>query len=86
MGSKTQVLHDFINWYNEHYPKNYIPNSRLGNYLQLYEGNETSDENNNFSKTHGVSLLPKKCNCGQNCLPYDAVFTVKKCKRCGNEC
>jgi hypothetical protein len=32
------------------------------------------------------SLLPQKCNCEQNCLPYDAIFTIKKCKRCGNDC
>lgn len=50
------------------------------------EGKETSDEHSNCNKPLVSGSLPQKCNCGQNCLPYDAVFTVKKCKRCGNDC
>lgn len=46
----------------------------------------SSDESSNCNKPHVSSSLPQKCNCGQNCLPYDAVFTIKKCKRCGNDC
>lgn len=42
MESKNQILHDFIDWYNEHHPENYIPNSRLGNYLQSCEGKADS--------------------------------------------
>jgi hypothetical protein len=49
-------------------------------------GKETSDENSNCNKPLVSSSLPQKCNCGKNCLPYDAVFTIKKCKRCGNNC
>lgn len=47
---------------------------------------KSSDESSNCNNPHVSSSLPQKCNCGQNCLPYDAVFTIKKCKRCGNDC
>lgn len=47
---------------------------------------ESLNENSNGNRLIASSSLSLKCNCGQNCLPYDAVFTVKKCKRCGNYC
>jgi len=31
---QKEIILEFINWYNERHPENYIPNSRLGNYLQ----------------------------------------------------
>lgn len=31
---RSEHLLDFIQWYNEHHPEKYIPNSRVGNYLQ----------------------------------------------------
>jgi hypothetical protein len=36
---RSELLLDFLQWYNDHHPENYIPNSRLGNYLQEKSSN-----------------------------------------------
>ena len=36
---KKQIILDFINWNNDKYPESYIPNSKLGLYLQQKENN-----------------------------------------------
>ena len=36
---RSELLLDFLQWYNDHHPENYIPNSRLGNYLQEKSNN-----------------------------------------------
>ena len=35
-----EYLHDFIDWHNDHNPKNYIPNLELENYLQETSASE----------------------------------------------
>ena len=37
---KHEYLHDFIDWYNKHYPENYILSSKLRNYLQETSASE----------------------------------------------
>lgn len=39
VSGRSELLLDFLQWYNDHHPENYIPNSRLGNYLQEKSSN-----------------------------------------------
>lgn len=58
---KKQILLDFVNWNNENH-SDYIPNSRIGRYLQEIQcdGKETPDESGGLIKPDVTASLSKK--------------------------
>lgn len=48
--TEKQILLNFINWHNSEYPKNYIPNSRIGIFLMQKLESDIEIIDFNFTK------------------------------------